>query len=548
MIEPGLLLAAGDVSHFAYDLTVVLVAGFLAGLVCRRLKASLLIGYLLVGTLIGTGALGLVEAGAVELAHLAELGVLLLLFTIGLELSLEELIRLRRHLLVGGLIQMLMVIAPVAVVFALSAGDGPLPWKAAILVGVAVSFSSTVLVFQALHETGEGATAHGRRAMAVLLFQDVAVVPILLLIPLLSDQGAASDWLDYVQLVGVTTAFVAGVLFLRWAIRRYLVELLAGLRSPALVVMFTISLLGAVIYVSDLVGLPISLGAFAAGLMLSGNRISAQIDALILPFREVFAAVFFVSLGLLLDVRIVASAPLATLGGLAGVLVLKSVMGAVALRATGLTWRTAAGMGLGIAQVGEFALVVMGVGVTAGVLSANTSQIVLFIAVASLVLTPFMLRRGIAMAEPMPENSEAGPALVPSKGRAVLVGIGVIGRGVTEQLVKQGLDVCLIDLSPVNLHEHAAAGLATVAGNAADTNTLERAGVEHAVFVVITVPSDAVAMRVLAAVRDVNATCEVIVRCRYRGTAAEARRQNATVVIEEDMTLERVLALCEHAS
>jgi len=537
------ILAAGDIAALAYDLIVILIAGFIAGLVCRKIGISMLIGYLVIGTLIGDSVLGLVSSGNVELQHLAEAGVLLLLFTIGLELSLEELVRLRRHLLVGGATQMSLVLLPVTAVLLLVSwmGGESVDWRAALLVGIALSFSSTVLVFQALNELGEAATRHGKRAIAILLFQDVAVVPTLLVIPLLSGEGT-TGWGGYVRLFVVSVAAVPTVLTLRWAVRRFVVPMLAEMRSPTLVVLFTLAVLAAVTYVTELVGLPAALGAFAAGLTLSGNRLTAQVDALVLSFREVFAAVFFISLGMLLEIDIVLASPLVTLLGLVLILALKTGAAAVALRLTNLTQRAAVGMGLGLSQVGEFALVVVITGVEAGVVSNASKQQVLFLAVATLILTPILLKRGLKLtdrrAEPEEHGEEAGQI---DKGRVVIAGMGLVGRGVAERMRMAGMSLCLVDQSPVNLHRFAADGVQTIAGDASDPKVLMRAGVGSAKLVVITVPSDEIGTRVLSTVRSLNRDCPVILRCRYRGTATEVQRPNVTTIVEETQTLEQIL-------
>ena len=539
-------LAAEVASSLGRDLFFIVLAGFAAGLICQRLGVSMLIGYLVVGTLIGGEAFGLVATRTEAIEHIAELGVLLLLFTIGLEISLDDLVRLRRHLLVGGIVQMSAVILPFVGFYILIraiSGDA-IDYRAAVLVGVAVSFSSTVLVFQALSELGEASTRHGRRAIGILLFQDVAVVPALLVIPLLTGNDASSTE-DMVRLVVVSLLIIPVVAGLRMAVRWWVVPLLAELRSPALIVLFTVALLGGVVYAIVQAGLPAPLGAFAAGLILSGNRLTGQIDALILPFREVFSAVFFVSLGLLLDVTIVVTSPIDTLGGLVLILVLKTLAATVALRATRLAWRPAFGMGLGLSQIGEFALVIIMAGVASGVVTSDDYQRVLFLVMASLLLTPLMMQRGLRLTDHELDESEqqAKQGLMDmDRGHAVLAGMGLVGGGLARRLHVLRMDLCLIDLSPVNLHGFASAGFSTLAADATDPAVLRKAGLEEAKLLVITVPSDAVAIRVAQAARSVNRTCPILMRCRYRGTADEVRSLGVHTIIEEEQTLESILS------
>ena len=193
-----------------------------------------------------------------------------------------------------------------------------------MLIAAAVSFSSTVLVFKALSEWGHSSLPHGRRAIGILLFQDAALIPLLLLVPLLTGTGEAAGPIKYVLLAVTSLLFVGAVVGLRYVLAQWVIPLFASYRSPELVVLFTLVSLGGVTLAAYTVGLPPAIGAFAAGLMFSGNRWTRQIDALVLPFRETFAVVFFVSLGLLFEPRLVWSEPLVMLAGLAGLIAVKA--------------------------------------------------------------------------------------------------------------------------------------------------------------------------------------------------------------------------------
>ncbi len=381
-------------STLVYDLLIILAAGLIAGLVCRWLRVSVLIGYLVVGVLVGTGALGWVSDDQHEIEYIAEAGVFLLLFSIGLEFSLDELGRLGRNLIIGGSVQMLVVALPVATLL-LTLG---LEWQPAILIAAAVSFSSTVLVFKALAEWGHSSLPHGRRAIGILLFQDAALIPLLLLVPLLTDAGKATGPLQYILLAITSLMFVVAVVVLRQLLAKWVVPTFASYRSPDLVVLFAVVLLGGVTLGAYTVGLPPAIGAFAAGLSLSGNRWTKQIDALILPFRETFAAVFFVSLGLLFEPRALLAEPLFTLASFVSLLGIKATAATIALRLTGLRWQAAAGMGIGLAHVGEFAFVLVLLGWEAGVIVKSDYQRIIALAIGSLILTPLLLKTGPAAA------------------------------------------------------------------------------------------------------------------------------------------------------
>jgi CPA2 family monovalent cation:H+ antiporter-2 len=471
----------------------------------------------------------------------------LLLFAIGLEFSIDLLRRLTRTILIGCTILMSIVIVVVALVMAPVGRDH----RAAILLGCAMAMSSTVLVFKALAEHGQSTSRAGRRMIAILLYQDVAVVPMLMLVPLLagqtSDLGLAAAWL-----LAKSAGLILGVVLLRWAVVHWFVPVLARLRSVELMVLFAIVIMGGLSYAAYAVGLPAPLGALAAGLILSGNRLTAQIDALILPFREAFAAVFFVSLGLLFRPGVVMEHPFFLLVGLPAALVLKFAAGTVAARATGLRWRTSAGVGIGLAEIGEFAFVLAFVSWKQGVIAESDYYLMVVFALVSLALTPYFLRIGLKWAKPEADSRDIEPGVPPAPrtgSRALVIGIGPIGRRVVELLHRRGDAVCAVDLSPVNLHGLALSGVRTVAGDAADVATLERAGAKDAELAVVCVPDDDIAVRVVTSLRTLNRTSTIIVRCRYLARKQDARRAGATAVIsEEDQITQALLDMLDRNS
>ncbi len=519
------------------NLLVILTAGLVVGVACRKLGISELIGYLVVGTLLGEEALGWVRDvnhdHSVE--HLAEVGVFLLLFSIGLEFSLDELARLGRWMVIGGLLQMSLV-----------AGTGAaalwfcgLGLRSAILLGIAGSFSSTVLVFKALAERGQVNSPHGRRGIGILLFQDVAVVPLLLLIPLIagSQNGESAGLWVYLQRAASAVAVIVGVIILRWMVGRWAVSVFARLRSPELLILAAVVLLGGVTYAVAQLGLPPALGAFAAGLVLSDNRLTGQIDALILPFRECFAAIFFVSLGLLVNPFLCWEMAPLLVPALIGVLLLKTAAAALGLWATGLRWFKALGMGMGLAQIGEFALVVALVALNQNLISQNAYQVMLALSLGTLIVTPMLLRLGLYWSDPVhpcAEETDDSGGLEHASPEAVVIGIGPVGRQISSRLELDGVNVCLVDLSPVNLYSFAQQGFRTTAGDASDPSVLLRADADRAGLVVVCVPDDEVALRIVRSVRELNSTCRVLVRCRYVANVSGLRKAGANSVVSEE--------------
>jgi CPA2 family monovalent cation:H+ antiporter-2 len=522
-----------DPQVFTIDLLIVLAAGLLAGAACKRLGVSPLVGYLVVGGLIGNGALGLVTQENHELEYLARTGALLLLFSIGIEFSIEELFRLSRYFLIGGTVQMVLVAVPLTATYVAFG----MTWNAAILAGTAGALSSTILVFKALAEWGPTATPHGRRAIGILLFQDVALVPLMLLVPLLTKTGQPPSVAAYAVLVGKSLIFVAGVVLLRQLIRRWIVPMLARLRSVEIALLFALSLLGGACWAAFSLGLPPAIGALAAGIMLSGNRLSKQLDTIVLPFRETFAAVFFVTLGTLLNPLAFLQEPVLLTAGLAGMLMLKTAAATLALRLIGLRWTAAMGMGLGLAQLGEFSFLVLAEGVGQGVISSADYNRMLFVALGTLILTPQLLKLGLRWTGGMPdEHHEVKQAGFHTQAteHAIVIGVGPIGRQVASRLEIMGVDVYLLDLSPINLHAFAQQGFHTVAGDARDPQVLQRADAAHCGLAVVSVPDDEVANQIVRTLRGLNPAAAIVVRCRYQANIGRAKKAGANAVISEE--------------
>ena len=535
-----------------HDLLLILAAGLLASLLCRRLRSSVLVGYLLVGVLLGRGVLGWVLDEQHQLEHFAEVGVFLLLFSIGLEFSIDDLKRLGRNFLIGGAVQLVLVIVPISLVLTYL----QMPWRPSVLIATAVAFSSTVLVFKSLSEWGQSQQPHGQRAIGILLFQDAALVPLLLMLPLLANDVRTTKlsqygWMvQYSWMVLASLLFVVGIIVLRRALSKWVIPRFAGYRSPELVVLFTIVSLGGVTLAAYQVGLPPAVGAFAAGLIFNGNRWTTQIDALVLPFRETFAAIFFVGLGLILDPRIILENPLWMVGALATVLVVKTVAATVSLFLTGMTWRDSFAMGIGLAHVGEFAFVVVLIGLESEILTELQYQRVVAIAVGSLLLTPFLLKAGLRMIRQEQRDDverslhasiNPDDPIASNNQRATVIGAGPIGTRVTAQLETMGKDVCLVDFSPINLHLFTQLGIRTVAGDATDPRILELAEIHDCFVIVVCVPDDRVAIRIARVIRRMGVKSKLIVRCRYQSNVSALRKSGANSIVTEEV--EATLAL-----
>ena len=518
-----------------YDVLIILSAGLLAGLVCRRYSIPVIVGYLVVGCIIGKNSLHLISDRHHEIEHIAEAGVFFLLFSIGLEFSLEDLLALGKNLVIGGLTQMLLVAGPVYL--ALSTLD--LEWNATFLFAIAVSFSSTVLVFKALSEWGQSNVAHGKRTIGILLFQDAALIPILLLVPLITGDSSDVSFYDFFILAVASSGFIAGVVFVRRLMARIIIPMLAGYPSPDLILLFTLVTIGLVTFVAFQFGLPPAIGAFAAGLMFSGNRWTHQVDALILPFRELFSAVFFVSLGLIASPSLLWQEPLTVFVALVAIILLKSMAAMLALRLTGLGWKLATNMGIGLGHIGEFAFVIMLLGWEAEIITDLQYQYFVTLALLSLVISTILIRYGMKRSAGATDNeiisSTIEGDLTKTERQALVVGAGPTGRQVASRLEIMGLDVCVVDINPINLHAFAQQGFQTISGDATRIEILTHAHAEKASLIIVCISDDAAALSITRQLRSMNKRCSLLIRCRYHENLKKLQNLGATHVISEEV-------------
>ncbi len=530
------------------ELVVVLAVALAAAYVSRRLGVPTIVGFMVAGIVAGPGGLAFV-GDADDIALLAEVGVVLLLFGVGLHFSTRELWALRRIVFGGGLIQVGATMA-VATGVAIALGATT---RAALVVGAIVALSSTALVVRLLEERGETDSAHGRFALGVLIGQDLAVVPILLAIPLLAGgadglAGVAITLGEAVLVMGLA-GLAARVVF-PWLAARVI-----GVRSPELFTLLTaVSVFGTALAVGH-AGASMALGAFLAGVIVSDSEYSQQIVAEIAPFREVFNSVFFVSLGMLASPAEWIATPLALGATTVGIFALK---GLIVLPLAWLTLRSfwpALLASVTIAPVGEFSFVVAFEATSRGVLDADALARLLAAAVPTMIAMPFVLAVAARFARarhaaPVAESangSDEPPASSPLSEHAVLVGYGVAGRKVSEMLDRLDVPHVVVDMNATAARALRAQGRNALYGDASREPVLERAGFRDARALVITVPDAGAARAIVATGRRMNPRASIIVRTRYalEITVLEALGADEIVIEEHETAIElagRVLA------
>ncbi|WP_058867793.1 monovalent cation:proton antiporter family protein [Chloracidobacterium thermophilum] len=499
------------------DIVLLLLASLPIVFVCGRLRLPTIIGYMLTGVVIGPSGLGVIgDVHAVE--TLAEIGVVLLLFTIGLEFSLEKLLAMQRVVFLGGGMQVGLTI--VAAMLLAHWGVG-LAWPSAIFVGFLVALSSTAIVLKTYVDRAESDTPHGRMAIGILLFQDLCIVPMMLFLPLLSGQRTANLWY-ILKTLGLAAGSVLLIMLLARRVFPFLLRWLVTLRSREVFVSFAVLACLGTAWLTSQAGLSLALGAFIAGVVLSESEYSHQIVADILPFRDIFNGIFFVSIGMLLSLEVLTTTWPVVLGLVALIVVGKTVLAFAAIKALGRTPRVALMAALGVAQIGEFSFVLLKAGAEAGLLEGAAYQTFLAASILTMLATPFLI--GLAPALGYRVGRWTGIAdapdtgateLPPVSGHVIIAGYGLNGRNLARVLRAAGIPYRIIELNIESIRAGRKQGEPILYGDGTRREVLHAARIEAARVLVVAI-SDATATRRIAALaREMNPNLHIIVRTRF---------------------------------
>jgi monovalent cation:H+ antiporter-2, CPA2 family len=496
----------------AGDIALILVAALLGGLVARRLGLPLILGYILAGVAVGPNTGGPTVSSVHDIELLAEIGVALLLFTIGLHFSLDELVPVRRVALFGTAAQMALTIA-------FGYGLGRLlgfGWQEAAWFGALLSLSSTAVVLKSLSEQGVMGTLSSRVIIGMLVAQDLAVVPLIIVLPELGSLGQGLSELGVAALRAA--AFVAVMVVFGRRVLPWLMARVAAWNSRELFLISVVAIGLGVGYATYLFGLSFAFGAFVAGLVLSQSDYSHQALADVEPLRDVFAMLFFVSVGMLLDPAFLIQNAGTVALVVALVFAVKGLVFAGVVRAFGYGNIIPFAVGLGLFQVGEFSFVIARVGVEEGAISESSYSIVLSTAVITMSLTPFAMRLAPLLygrwRERFPKEAMSTFNL-PERGlgdHVVIAGYGRVGSFVARLLARLDQPFVVVDPNPGRADEARDSGYPVVYGDAGAEPVLEAAGVRRARLVIVTVPDPVGARLVVERARSINPNVHVVAR------------------------------------
>ena len=521
------------------DLLLLLLASVPIAFIFHRLRLPTIVGFMITGVLIGPHALGLIrDVQAIEV--LAEIGVALLLFTIGLEFSLRRMLEIRRLVLLGGGLQVILTTLLVTGVAYLLGR----PVNEAVFFGFLFALSSTAIVLKSYIDRAEIDAPHGKAGVGILLFQDLSIVPMMLLIPILSGNEGTSVARITLTL-GIAMSAIAIIFFTARTVVPYLLHHIVRLRSPEVFIISVVVLILGTSWLTSQVGLSLALGAFIAGIVLSESEYSHQIVADILPFRDVFNSLFFMSIGMLLSLSAFWADILIVLAWVGALTLGKALLVLAVVRLLGYSLRVSTMTALGLAQVGEFSFILAKAGLPQGLLSELDYQRFLAASILSMIAAPFLIkvapRIGYAMQSVFARGSLLEPTVTgfdarepDMRGHVIIVGYGLNGRNLAKVLSRTGVPYLVMELNAETVRKARDQGERIVYGDATRKEVLHHIRLEHARILVLAISDPMASRHTVWLARQMNPDIHIIVRTRYMAEMSDLQELGANEVIPEE--------------
>lgn len=523
------------------EVVALFVVSVLIAYLCYRIRLVPIAGFLIAGVLIGPGALGLVSDTDL-IYDLAEIGVILLLFTIGVEFSLEKLARIKRFVVLGGSLQAsIMVVAVTVVLVAFGVS-----WQVGVFTSFLVVLSSTVIVLKLFQERAEIDTPSGQVSLGLLIFQDLAMVMMVLFVPALA--GQRSTYIDIIIILGKVLIILTLVLLLARRAIPWLLEKIAHTRREELFLLTIVAICFGTAWFTSLFGISLALGAFLAGLVVSESRYSGYALSEILPLRTVFNAIFFVSIGMLLDLRFLFSnfAVILTVAG--SVLLLKIIVTTGTVMLLGYPVRIAVFTGFALAQICESSFVLERAGAAVGLAPAGMGafgqQIFIAVAVLLMILTPFLMQAGPPLGEWLMRTRlgrvSRTPVAPPSQiaeleNHVIVIGYGPAGQRLVRVMQAKGIPFVVIELNPQTAEAIEKDGLPVLYGDASRIHILELAGIHRAKLCAIVINDPTSVQHIVELAAYLNPTVQIVARARFISEVAILQQSGADIVVPQEL-------------
>ncbi|NWG02505.1 MAG: cation:proton antiporter [Syntrophaceae bacterium] len=527
--------------ELAFLKTLVIIFGVSAFVVflLQKIKVSSIVGFLIAGVALGPHGFGIVrEVREVEL--LAEVGVILLLFMIGLEISLKSLKRIHSTILAGGFSQVfltLLVTAALTYPFLRK-------WNASFFMGFLVALSSTAIVMRMLFDRAEMDSPHGRLSMGILIFQDLCVVPLMLLIPILAGHQGSFTQVSWTLFKSAAILFIV-IFGARWLVPNLLHQIVHTRSRELFVITIILLCLGTALLTSEL-GLSLALGAFLAGLVISESEYAYQAISDILPFKDSFNGLFFISIGMLMDLTLLVENLFIILLAVLFILLIKTSTGFFSVHLLGHPIRVSLQTGLHLAQIGEFSFVLAMTGKSAGLITESLYQLFLSASVWTMVLTPFILRASPGISswisskkllerlDRMRKKAEKEGFPARREGHVIIIGFGLNGRNLAEVLKESSIPYVILELNNDTVIQMKKKGEPIFYGDGTSPEILHKLGITAARMVVVAISDPASTRRIVQVARKENARLYIIVRTRYTSEVEDLLKLGANEVIPEE--------------
>ena len=518
---------------------MLLLASVPIAFIFHRLRLPTIVGFMITGVLIGPHSLGLIkDVQAIEM--LAEIGVALLLFTIGLEFSLRRMLEMRRLVLLGGGFQVILTLLLVTGIANLLGR----PLNEAVFFGFLFSLSSTAIVLKSYIDRAEIDAPHGRAGVGILLFQDLSIVPMMLMIPILSGREGTSA-AKIALTLGIAVAAIGIIILAARTIVPYVLYHIVRLRSPEVFIISVVLMSLGTSWLTLQAGLSLALGAFIAGIVLSESEYSHQIVADILPFRDVFNSLFFISIGMLLSLSVLAADVLTVLAWVGALTLGKTLLVLAVMRLLRYSLRVSTMTALGLAQVGEFSFILAKAGLPQGLLSESDYQRFLAASILSMIATPFLIKAAPRIGYALQSLFSPGSLLEPTvtgfdphepdmRGHVVIVGYGLNGRNLAKVLRRTGVPYLVMELNAEAVREARDQGEPIVYGDATRKEVLHHIRLEHARILVLAISDPIASRHTVSLGREINRNIHIIVRTRYMSEISDLRELGADEVIPEE--------------
>ena len=534
------------------DILILLGFSVVIVFVLQRLKLPSIIGFLLTGVIIGPYGLSLIEA-VEQVEILSEVGIILLLFVIGMELSIKQLVSIKKTVFIGGLLQVGITVGVAAIVYFLLGNS----WSESVFVGFLFSLSSTAIVLKTLQDRQEISAPHARNALAILIFQDIIVVPMMLITPMMAGESADVGMSILMLLFKSGIVVVITYISARYIVPK-LMHAVAKTNSKELFLLVTITLCFAIAFLTSEIGLSLALGAFIAGLIISESEYSHQATSIILPFRELFTSFFFVSVGMLLDLNFFLNNIPIILLLVVIVLIVKSSITAIVIRILKYPTRVALLTGLSLFQVGEFAFILSKVGIQYNLLSPQTNQYFLSVSIVSMILTPFVIifseniagrfmgiskKLGLEKVLIFDNNSEE-LAEVNLENHLVIIGYGINGSNLAKAATASNIPFIVIEMNAETVKREREKGLPIIFGDATYDHILETVHLSRARAAVIAIAENSATQSIVKNIRSHSDSLYLVVRTRYVSETSELLALGADEVIPEEF--ETSVQIFEH--